>query len=132
MNPNRPPIEWTAHRLDLLRRYYPTMFTDALAKLIGCSPRTLQRKASELGIQKVENFQQLRGYDISKRVSDGVKRAYADGRLVSRFPKGVRFNPDGEFPAGFRFDAEIEAARIEKIRETYRRKKLLKIYGIKS
>ena len=36
--------------LDNLREYYPTMFNDALAKLLKVSLRTLQRKARELGL----------------------------------------------------------------------------------
>ena len=132
MNPNRPAIEWTDERLRLLRDHYPTMFNAALAKWIGCSVRTLERKAAELGIRKVDNFNEVRAYDISKTVSEGVKRAYADGRMVSHFPKGVRSNPDGEFKPGFRFTGETESARIEKIRTTYRRKKILSIYGLHS
>lgn len=130
MNPNRPPIEWTAERLNILRQYYPTMFNAALAKWIGCSYRTLERKAAELGLRKVDDFNAVRSYDISKLLSEAIKKDYAEGRRVSPFPKGVRSNPDGEFKPGFRFEGETEKARIEKIRMTYRRKKLLKIYGL--
>lgn len=128
MNPHKRPINWTPERLKLLREYYPTMFTDALAKWIGCSVRTLQRKARELGLKKVDNFNQVRSADISRKVSDGVKRAYREGRKTSRFRKGVRSNPQGEFKPGFKFKGEIEEGRKEKIRETYRRKKLIQIY----
>ena len=130
MNPNRPAIEWTPERLQILRDHYPTMFNSALARWIGCSTRTLERKAAELGIVKVADFNTVRAYDISKLLSEAVKRAYDDGRLVSQFPKGVRSNPDGEFKPGFRFTGDTEQARIEKIRTTYRRKKLLSIYGL--
>ena len=129
MNPNRPQIVWTEQRLTLLRTYYPTMFNDALARWIGCSQRTLERKASELGIKKVDNFNEVRAYDISKLLSEAVKRAYAEGRLVAP-PKGVRPMPEHEFKPGHQFSEEIEEARKEKIRRTYRKQKLLMIYGL--
>ena len=130
MNPDRPKIDWTPERLSIMREHFPTMFNDALAKWIGCSTRTIERKAREMGLSKVDNFNQVRAYDISKRLSAAVKQAYADGRLVSQFRPGERNNPAGEFQPGFKFTGDIEAGRIEKIRKTYRRRKLLKIYGL--
>ena len=56
MNPNRPPITWTPRMINTLREYYPTMFNDALAKLLKVSVRSLQRKANELGLVKVKDF----------------------------------------------------------------------------
>ena len=132
MNPLRPKIEWTRERLSLLRDYYPTMFNAPLAKWIGCSVRTLERKASELGLKKVENFNEFRADDISRIVSEGVKKAYREGRKTSAFKKGVRNNPDGEFTKGFKFEGETEEKRKEKIRQTFKRRKLLSIYGLKS
>ena len=129
MNPNRPAINWTTDKIFILRTYYPTMFNDALAKWIGCSYRTLERKAAELGLKKVENFNEVRAYDISRLLSVAVKKAYADGRLVAP-PKGVRPMPEHEFKPGHKFSEEIEEARKEKIRKTYRRNKLLTIYGL--
>lgn len=131
MNPNRPPITWTPRMINTLREYYPTMFNDALAKLLKVSVRSLQRKAQELGLVKVKDFNQVRSYDIAKRISDAVKKAYADGRKTSDFKKGVRNNPDGEFKPGHRFPEEIESARKDKIRKTFKRQKLLQIYGLK-
>lgn len=129
MNPNRPQIVWTEQRISLLRTYYPTMFNHALAKWIGCSQRTLERKAKELGIRKVDNFNEVRAYDISKLLSVAVKKAYAEGRLVAP-QKGVRPMPEHEFKPGHKFSEEIEEARKEKIRTTYRRNKLYTIYGL--
>ena len=129
MNPNRPQIVWTEQRISLLRTYYPTMFNHALAKWIGCSQRTLERKAKELGIRKVDNFNEVRAYDISKLLSAAVKKASADGRLVAP-QKGVRPMPEHEFKPGHKFSEEIEEARKEKIRTTYRRNKLYMIYGL--
>ncbi len=130
MNPNRPPINWTPEKLKLIRMYYPTMMNFALAKWIGCSKRSLERKASELGLAKVDNFNQIRADEISRLLSEAVKKAYAEGRLVSQFKKGVSNNPDYEFKPGHKFSEEIEEERKAKIRRTYRKKKLLAIYGL--
>lgn len=114
-----------------LREYYPTMFNDALAKLLKVSVRSLQRKAKELGLEKVKDFNRVRAEDISRRLSDSIKKAYAEGRLTCGFPKGVRSNPDGEFQKGHRFPDEIENERKDKIRRTFKRRKLMQIYGLK-
>ena len=129
MNPKRPAIVWTDKKLAILREYFPTMFNDALAKWIGCSQRTLSRKAAELGLKKVDNFAQVRAEGIAERISAAQKKTYADGR-VPLFKKGVRNNPAGEFKPGHRYEGEIEAERIAKIRRTFRKRKLLEIYGL--
>ena len=117
--------------LDTLREYYPTMFNDALAKLLKVSLRTLQRKARELGLEKVKDFQQVRAEDISRRLSDALKRSYAENGHPCAFKPGVRNNPDGEFQKGHRFPDDIENERKDKIRRTFKRRKLLQIYGLK-
>ena len=129
MNPQRPQIVWTKDKLFIIRTYFPTMFNKPLAKWIGCSERTLIRKARELGLEKVENFNEVRAYDISRLLSVAVKKAYEEGRLTPP-PKGVRPMPEHEFKPGHQFSEEIEEARKEKIRKTYRRNKLLMIYGL--
>ena len=45
-------ILWTGNMLSLLKRYYPTTRNEELAELIGVSPRTVTRKARELGLVK--------------------------------------------------------------------------------
>ena len=60
--------------INTLREYYPTMFNDALAKLLKVSVRSLQRKPQELGLVKVKDFNNVRAYDISIRISDAVKK----------------------------------------------------------
>lgn len=116
--------------LGIMRDYYPTMFNTVMAKWLGVSYRTLERKAKEMGLKKVDNFMELKADSLHTIVSDGLKKAYAEGRRTSHFKRGVRNNPQGEFPKGHRFDDAIEEERKEKIRRTYRRKKLLKIYGL--
>jgi len=114
--------------LNLLRDFFPIMFNRTLAQWLGVSLRTLERKARELGLKKVDNFTQLRADDISRNISDKVKKAYAEGRKTSTFKKGVRNNPGGEFKPGFKFSGEIEEKRKENIRRTFKRGKLIQIY----
>lgn len=45
-------ISWSGNMLCILKRHYATTFNEELAELIGVSPRTLVRKARELGISK--------------------------------------------------------------------------------
>ena len=119
----------------MLRLYYPTMFNDALAKWMGCSKRTLNRKAKELGLKKVDNFNSYRADAMSELLSAALKKAYRDGRKTTQFIKGVRNNPDGEFRPGHHFDAETEEARKDKIRKTFKDRKakdrILTLYGMK-
>lgn len=49
-------IVWTDEQLKLLRSFFPTMFNRPLAKWIGVSMRTLNRKARELGLEKKPGF----------------------------------------------------------------------------
>ena len=117
--------------IKLLRDYYPTMFNKPLAQWLGVSPRTLERKAREFGLRKVDNFNEVRADDISRLISEKVKKAYSEGRKVSVFEKGVRNNPNGEFKPMHKFSAEVEERRKDRIRSTFKRRKLLQIYGIK-
>lgn len=130
MNPQRPQIVWTPKMLEILRTYYPTMFNKALAAWLKVSERTLQRKARELGIEKVDDFNKVRSEGISELLSEAAKKAYREGRMKYGFPKGVRSNPDGEFKPGHKFDEKTEQERKDKIRRTFKKRKLLKIYGL--
>ena len=116
--------------LDILRTYYPTMFNKALAAWLKVSIRSLQRKANELGLKKVDDFNQVRAEGISELLSDALKKAYREGRMTQGFPKGIRSNPEGEFKPGHKFDEKTEQERKEKIRRTFKKRKMLKIYGL--
>lgn len=45
-------IFWSKNMMDFLRAHYPTMLNDELAGCLGVSPRTVIRKARELGLKK--------------------------------------------------------------------------------
>jgi hypothetical protein len=123
-------VVWTPQMLKRLVDYYPLLFNEALAKMLGVSQRTMARKASELGLKKPDDFMQRKADDYSRKMSASLKKAYAAGRKVSQFKPGVRNNPEGEFRKGFRFTGDIEADRVDKIRRTFKRNKLLMIYGL--
>ena len=106
------------------------MFNKVMCSWVGVSERTLIRKAKELGLSKVENFTELKKESFSEIVSLGLKKAYLEGRKTSQFKKGVRNNPSGDFRPGPHFDEETETDRKEKIRRTFKKMKLLKIYGL--
>lgn len=117
--------------LKMLTDFFPIMFNKTLCKWIGVSRKTMARKAKELGLKKADNFKEIRKSEFSEKVSEGVKRAYADGRLKPRFGKGESFCPNTEFKEGNKFDGKTEAKRVEKLHQTYKKKKLLSIYGLK-
>lgn len=129
-NPGRRPVKWTPQMLERLVEWYPVLFNATLAKMLGVSLRTLQRKAQQLGLKKPEGFMESKADDYSRTMSAALKKAYAEGRKTPIWKKGVQNNPDGGFPKGFRFTGEVEAARIDKIRKTCKKKKLLANYGL--
>ena len=130
-NSGRNPIQWTPQMLKMLMDYFPIMMNEPLAKMLKISLRTLERKARELGLRKPDDYREKRAYDFNKRNSEGLKMAYAEGRKVSNFKKGVRNNEKGEFRKGFKFEGEIEAKRVEAIRANFKRMRLLRAYGVK-
>lgn len=52
----RPKINWTDEKLTKLISEFPYRFNKELAEELGCSWRTLRRKAAELGLKKEPNF----------------------------------------------------------------------------
>lgn len=67
-------ILWSENMLSLLKRYFPTTRNEEVAELIGVSPRTVIRKAREIGLEKdptwlknVYNFNRMAAMAESKR-----------------------------------------------------------------
>lgn len=119
--------EWTPEMLKLLKTYFPTMFNKPLAKWIGVSQRTMIRKARELGLEKQEGFLEKRRKDISQLASEALRRKQ---NVSSRFKKGVRFYPEGEFKKGHKESQETKEKRSASLKESWRRRKaaLVKYY----
>ena len=110
-------IHWSAQMLDYLRRHFATTMNDELAGCLGVSPRTMIRKARELGLEKDPAW--LRDVWEERR-----RWAHIESRrkgYPGTFRKGEHSNPDGEFKPGRKPSAEETAKRIESMKRWYRR-----------
>lgn len=109
-------IFWSKQMLDDLRRLFPTSKNQDLAEYLGVSPRTVVRKAREMGLEKDQDW--LTGvWDSHRRMAHMASRAqgYPGG-----FQKGIHSNPDGEFKRGHKTTPEQQAKRSESMRLWYR------------
>jgi len=113
-------IVWTDEQLKLLHDYFPTMFNKPLAKWIGVSLRTMIRKARELGLEKKPGFLDERRRDIQALASEALKKST---NVHSRFKKGVRNNPAGEFKPGHIESQETKAKRSEALKHSWKKRK---------
>ena len=113
-------IVWTPDQLKLLRDYFPTMFNKPLAKWIGVSLRTMIRKARELGLEKKPGFLDEKRRDIQALASEALKKST---NTATRFKKGMRNNPAGEFKPGHKESPETKAKRIASIKHTWKCRK---------
>jgi len=113
-------IVWTEEQLKLLRTYFPIMFNRPLAQWIGVSMRTLIRKARELGLEKKPGFLEERRRDIQRLAGEAIR--LSDNKST-RFKKGVRNNPAGEFKPGHVESPETKAKRIESLKYAWKVRK---------
>lgn len=101
-------IFWSKQMLDDLSRLYPITLNDELAGYLGVSPRTMIRKARELGIYKDPDwlnniFNQRRKWaQMAAR-----RKGYPGG-----FRKGQHHNPAGEFKKGHVPTPEQQQRRV--------------------
>lgn len=86
-------IFWSQHMIDTLNRKFPTTRNEDLAVILNVSPRTLIRKARELGLQKNCEWQRLNSQTNVRLaiLTNKVKRN------SGMFRKGERRSPDTEF-----------------------------------
>ena len=113
-------IVWTPQQLKLLTTYFPTMFNKPLALWIGVSYRTMLRKARELGLEKKPGFLEERRRDISRLAGEAIRNS---GNTSTRFKKGVRNNPAGEFKPGHKDSPETKAKQAESLRYAWKQRK---------
>ena len=113
-------IVWTPKMLKILVDFFPIMFDKALAKWIGVSPRTLIRKARELGLEKEPGFLERIRDDIKEMARQGLKR---NVNVSSRIRKGQHFNPAGEFKKGHVESPETKARRSESLKRSWKYRK---------
>lgn len=121
-------IHWTPEMIRTLKFYYPYMFNRDLAQLLRISPRSLIRKARELGLQRPPDFLEKNRQAIKQRAGAAIK-ARGDVR-GTWYKKGTRANPDGEFKPGHKETPETRAKRSAALKETHQRKKRLKRLGL--
>ena len=109
-------IYWTGQMLSDLRNFYATTKNEELAGMLGVSPRTVVRKARELGLEKDPDW--LHGvWDEHRMMAHASSRAkgYPGG-----FRKGEHAYPEGEFKAGHEVSDEQRKRISEWMRRWYR------------
>lgn len=79
-------IYWTGDMISILRRYFPNTKTEEVAEMIGVSPRTVIRKARELGLRKdLEFVQQVwnenRMLAQASNKIHGIKNTFQKGHI---------------------------------------------------
>jgi len=107
---------WSRQMIDDLRRLFPTTFNNELAGILGVSPRTMIRKARELGLEK--DPQWLAGVWEQRR-----HWAHMSSRrkgYPGAWRKGEHANRDTEFKPGVRHTPEQRAKQSAGLREWYR------------
>lgn len=78
-------IYWDGNMLSILRRYFPNTRNEEVAEMLGVSPRTVIRKARELGIYKDADF-------VRKTWRENAMLANVKNRregYKNLFPKGM-------------------------------------------
>lgn len=79
-------IYWDGNMLSVLRRYFPNTRNEEVAEMLGVSPRTVVRKARELGIYKDPDFckdmsRQAALLAYSKNKREGWKHLFPKGMI---------------------------------------------------
>lgn len=105
-------IHWNKDMLDYLKQNYATTLNEELAGCLGVSPRTMIRKARELGLEKDKVW--LRGI-YEERIRMAMAIAKKNGN-PGGFKKGVRYHTDGEFKKGHVESDETKAKRIASVK----------------
>lgn len=109
-------IFWNTQMLDYLRQHYPTTLNDELADCLGVSPRTMIRKARELGLEK--DPQWLAGvWEERRKMAHAVAKRKG---YPGAFKKGEHAYPAGEFKPGRKPSAEETSKRSESMKRWYR------------
>ena len=110
-------IYWSSYMLEYLKNNFATTLNQDLADWLGVSPRTVIRKARQLGLQK--NSEWLTSvYNERRELAHVISRkmGYPGG-----FRKGHHANPEGEFKKGHKNSEEARAKLSKSMREWYQR-----------
>lgn len=109
-------IHWSKDMLDYIRRHFATTINEELAGCLGVSPRTMVRKARELGLQKDPAW-------LAEVCEEHRRMAHMAARKAgnpSSFKKGVHYNPAGEFKPGHQLTPEEKKKQKESVRRWFR------------
>lgn len=113
--------EWDA----ILVERFPETLNSVLARELGCGVRTLERHARRLGLEKSAAFKER-----SKEWSANGYRRYCEYMRITgqkMVKRGVCGKP---FEKGHRFSAEIEAKRVQAIRDRAWDERVRIIHGV--
>lgn len=104
--------KWQEEWDDVLRKEYASELNEVLARRLGCGVRTLERHARALGLEKGEELKAK----AKELAGDGYRRWCEYMRITGQKIRrsGVCGKP---FEKGHRFDGEVEAKRIQAIRD---------------
>ena len=86
-------IHWSGYMIERLTRFYATTKNEDLALNLGVSPRTMIRKARELGLEKSKEWMAAHSRANCKTMAILNKCCGNSGQ----FKKGVRASPATEF-----------------------------------
>lgn len=105
-------VFWNKDMLDYLKQHFATTLNEELAGCLGVSPRTMIRKARELGLEKDKVW--LRGiYEERRIMATAIAKRKGN---PGGFPKGVCSYPEGAFKKGHVESEETKAKRVESYR----------------
>lgn len=110
-------IHWNPAMLTFLRRHYATTFNEELAQCLGVSPRTMIRKARELGLVKDPEWLR-RIWDERRHMAHAVSKRKG---YPGTYRKGERASPNTEFKPGHRLTDEQRARQSEGMKRYWRR-----------
>lgn len=121
-NPPKNKITWTPEMLRTLIQEFPVTFNDDLAAKLHVSPRTMHRKADELGLKKAPDFEERTRTRKGERISRALKKS---GPNSGQFRKGEHRCPEHEFKKGHE---NLTPEQKTRMRDAQREKRIKTIY----
>lgn len=108
-------IQWTKKKDDRLRELFPYEFNDDVAKALKVSPRSVTRRARELGLEKAPDFREVNAEALSKRLRKGIKNGRPN---PTKFKKGKELTGQ-PFKKGHRLTEEQKRKQSDSMRKTH-------------
>ncbi len=108
-------IKWTKKKDDKLRELFSYEFNDDVAKALKVSPRSVTRRARELGLEKAPDFREVKADELSRRLKKGIKNGKPS---PTKFKKGKELTGQ-PFKKGHRLTAEQERKRSDSMKKAH-------------